>query len=162
MKTLKGFNGPGISNFRKDLSSIELKDQLSDPDSFMEVDYLMKHGIWIPDDEKLVYAIDDEANETNLFQIYDINTSELQKSFPNFCPRLEGASEGINSFSISPDGKFLVCGHADSSIQVYNLTTGKLISKMKGHQDSGSVVTVTPDSKYIISTCLANGIMVKD
>ena len=59
---------------------------------------------------------------------------------------LKGHSEGVNSVSYSPDGKYIVSGSGDSTIKVWDSRTGVLLYTLQGY-----IRSYSPDGKYIVS-----------
>ena len=57
----------------------------------------------------------------------------------------------ITSAAISPDGKYIVSGSRDSTIEVWNMEDGKLIRTLRGHEGDVTSVAISPDGKYIVS-----------
>ncbi|MBW4433613.1 MAG: caspase family protein [Pelatocladus maniniholoensis HA4357-MV3] len=62
--------------------------------------------------------------------------------------KIEGA---VTSLTFSPDGKYIVTGHQDKKVRLWNLR-GKLIcAPFQGHQSDVTSVAFSPDSKEIVS-----------
>ncbi len=62
--------------------------------------------------------------------------------------KIEGA---VTSLTFSPDGKYIVTGHQDKKVRLWNLR-GKLIClPFQGHQGNVTSVSFSPDSKEIVS-----------
>ena len=63
---------------------------------------------------------------------------------------------GVKSIAFTPDGKYLITGGGstidviDGSIRIWDINTGNVINQIKAH-DSDVFVTVTSDSRYMIS-----------
>ena len=56
----------------------------------------------------------------------------------------------ISSVAISSDNKYIVSGGEDSSVKIWDLSSGK-VKILKGHSASINAVAISNDNKYIIS-----------
>ncbi|BAY33549.1 protein kinase [Nostoc carneum NIES-2107] len=63
---------------------------------------------------------------------------------------LQTNDNGILSVAISPNGR-LLASNSDRTIQVWNLATGKQVSKLKGHSQRVNVVAISPNGKILVS-----------
>jgi len=61
---------------------------------------------------------------------------------------------GVTSVAISPDGTLVAAGSLDSVIRIWDVTSGALLERLRGHEDSVYSVAFTPDGKGIISGSL--------
>src|SRR5260221_6405613 len=50
----------------------------------------------------------------------------------------------VDSIAISPDGQTLVSGSGDLTTKVWNLSTGKLVRTLTGHNDGGASEAIAP------------------
>jgi WD40 repeat protein len=57
----------------------------------------------------------------------------------------------LNTVAISPDGKTLFSSIFESSISQWDLTTGKLVKTLSGHQDTIYSLALSPNGKYLAS-----------
>lgn len=57
----------------------------------------------------------------------------------------------LTSVAVSADGKLFAVGRADSTIQIYDVGTGKLISQVAGHEATINQVAFSPDGKLLAS-----------
>ena len=57
----------------------------------------------------------------------------------------------VQSVAISPDGTWAVSGSADRTIRIWDLVSGEIVRRLKGHTDDVNVVAITPDGKRIVS-----------
>ncbi len=64
---------------------------------------------------------------------------------------LEGHTDDVNSVVFSPDGKTLASGSDDSTIRLWNASTGEPIRTLRGHRSGVSSVAFSPDGKTIAS-----------
>ncbi|TBR57420.1 hypothetical protein B4U84_15530 [Westiellopsis prolifica IICB1] len=63
----------------------------------------------------------------------------------------KGHSDLVRSVAFSPDGKTLASGSYDSTIKIWNVTTGQEITTLKGHSNSVNSVAFSPDGKTLAS-----------
>jgi glucose repression regulatory protein TUP1 len=61
---------------------------------------------------------------------------------------------GVTSVAISPDGRLVAAGSLDTAVRIWDVQTGALIEKLRGHRDSVYSVAFTPDSKGLVSSSL--------
>ena len=71
-------------------------------------------------------------------------------------PRNEHVFQGhifmVNSVTFSPNGRHIVSGSADNTIQVWDAQTDSQVgSPLQGHTDSVSSVAFSPDGRHIVS-----------
>ncbi|WP_406511116.1 trypsin-like peptidase domain-containing protein [Streptomyces sp. NBC_00161] len=66
--------------------------------------------------------------------------------------RLPGHTKAVYSVAFSPNGATLATGSADSTVQLWDTTTGKTRTTLKGHTDEVNSVAFSPDG-----TTLATG-----
>jgi len=52
---------------------------------------------------------------------------------------------------MSRDGKVLVSGSSDETVQLWQLSTGKIIDILKGHNSAVYSVAISPDRKTVVS-----------
>jgi serine/threonine protein kinase len=64
---------------------------------------------------------------------------------------LKGHTSFVNCLALSPDGKTLVSGSADSSIRLWNFETGKPLQTLMGHTGYINAIAITPDGKTLVS-----------
>jgi hypothetical protein len=66
--------------------------------------------------------------------------------------RLTGHQDAVTSVAVTPDGRYVVSGSWDSTVRVWELTTGKEVRRLT---DDIYVVSlaVTPDGRYLVCGC---------
>ncbi|WP_438044913.1 TIR domain-containing protein [Sorangium sp. So ce128] len=64
---------------------------------------------------------------------------------------LHGHSESVNACAISPDGQRIVSASDDSTLRVWDLATGQLLSTLEGHSESVKACAISPDGQRIVS-----------
>jgi WD40 repeat protein len=111
---------------------------------------------WAPDGKHLALAIDGGA-----VVICDRAGLELRRFAavePN--PRLAKVATGgptpeahdrRAALAFTPDGKWIVSGGADTSVQVWEVATGKAIARFNGHESTVKQVAVAPDGRSAFS-----------
>ncbi|MDZ7960587.1 MAG: LuxR C-terminal-related transcriptional regulator [Aulosira sp. DedQUE10] len=65
---------------------------------------------------------------------------------------LEGHTNWIRSVAFSPDGEFLVSGSDDTTVRLWNTTTGQFLKKLEGHEQRVWSVAFSPDGKTVASS----------
>ncbi len=73
-----------------------------------------------------------------------------------------GHSDRATAVAWSPDGKYVVSGSLDKTVQVWSATTGKTRLIYRGHADAIVAVAWSPDGRYIASSSLDDTIQVWD
>ena len=66
----------------------------------------------------------------------------------------ETADSGVTSVAISPDGRLVAAGSLDNTVRIWDVATGQLIERLRGHKDSVYSVAFTPDGDGIVSGSL--------
>jgi WD40 repeat protein len=64
---------------------------------------------------------------------------------------LEGHTGSVFALAFSPDGKTLASGSKDTTVKLWDLTTGKNIATLQGHTDYVRSVAFSPDGKTLAS-----------
>ena len=64
----------------------------------------------------------------------------------------QGHSDLVGAVAWSPDGKHIVSGSNDKTVQVWNAADGSNVFTYKGHSESGDAVAWSPDGKRIASS----------
>ena len=65
---------------------------------------------------------------------------------------LQGYTDSVRSVAFSPDGRHIVSGSLNGTIQFWNAQTGGQMERpLQGHTDSVRSVAFSPDGRYIVS-----------
>lgn len=67
-----------------------------------------------------------------------------------------GHSESVLDMAFTSDGKYLVTGSADHSVQLWEVKTGRAIRKYLGHSGAVTSIAITPDDHLILSGSVDN------
>ena len=73
---------------------------------------------------------------------------------------LTGHSDEVASVAITPDGLTLVSGSDDSTIKIWQLSTGRELRTLTGHSDEVASVAITPDGQTLVSGSWDNTIKI--
>ncbi len=66
--------------------------------------------------------------------------------------RTLGYNHSIKSLALSPNGRFIVSGsNSDSSIKIWDTSTGTTLQTLNGHTDKVNAVAYSPDGHFIAS-----------
>jgi serine/threonine protein kinase len=99
--------------------------------------------VFSPDGQTLV-----SGDWNNDVRFWDVNTGKLKSSVRT--------TAGIFALAISPDGKLLASGgrnndHPENNLELWDLPTGKLRGRLKGHTDAVFSLAFSPDSSILAS-----------
>lgn len=61
---------------------------------------------------------------------------------------------GVTSVAISPDGRYVASGSLDCLVRIWDVQSGTLVERLKGHSNSVYSVVFTPDGKGVVSGSL--------
>jgi glucose repression regulatory protein TUP1 len=61
---------------------------------------------------------------------------------------------GVTSVAISPNGQLVAAGSLDTVVRIWDVGTGALVERLRGHRDSVYSVAFTPDGKGLVSGSL--------
>jgi hypothetical protein len=61
---------------------------------------------------------------------------------------------GVTSVAISPNGQLVAAGSLDNIVRIWDVATGSLVERLRGHRDSVYSVAFTPDGKGLVSGSL--------
>jgi WD40 repeat protein len=94
----------------------------------------------------------DGAGSSGMVRIWDTSTGKRRKlCVLSTYERLSQGENNAYALAFSPDGKYLATANADSSIQVFAVTTGKQVASYHGHRAGAFAVAFSPDGKYLAS-----------
>ncbi|MDW7973025.1 MAG: caspase family protein [Thermodesulfovibrio sp.] len=71
-------------------------------------------------------------------------SSEREKIF-------EGRNRGVTSIAFSPDGRYIASGSHDTTIKLWEVSSGKKMKTFKGHSSWITSVAFSPDGRYLAS-----------
>lgn len=91
--------------------------------------------------------------------IWNVETGKIDKQLfieepPRHTKPGDPHDAGVTSVAVSADGKFLVAGSLDHNVRIWDIATGKLLDKLKGHKDSVYSVAFIPGGKQILTGSL--------
>lgn len=66
----------------------------------------------------------------------------------------DNVDAGVTSVCISPDGRLVAAGSLDTVVRIWDVQSGQLVERLKGHRDSVYSVAFTPDGKGLVSGSL--------
>ncbi|XXT24586.1 TIR domain-containing protein [Sorangium sp. So ce429] len=75
---------------------------------------------------------------------------------------LHGHSDWVRSCAISPDGQRIISASHDSTLKVWDLATGRLLSTLEGHSDRVTACAISPDGQRIVSASSGRTLKVWD
>ncbi|KNZ76778.1 General transcriptional corepressor tupA [Termitomyces sp. J132] len=61
---------------------------------------------------------------------------------------------GVTSVAISPSGALVAAGSLDTIVRIWDVKTGALVERLRGHRDSVYSVAFTPDGRGLVSGSL--------
>ena len=61
---------------------------------------------------------------------------------------------GVTSVVISPNGQYVAAGSMDAVVRIWDVSTGQLVEKLRGHRNCVYSVAFTPDGKGLVSGSL--------
>ncbi|KAG8821289.1 general transcription repressor [Serendipita sp. 411] len=95
--------------------------------------------------------------ETGKSRILSIEGNSNPNDASGDTPMNEGSAAtdaGVTSVAISPDGRLVAAGSLDTVVRLWDVQTGNLLEKLKGHRDSVYSVAFTPDGRGLVSGSL--------
>jgi WD40 repeat protein len=116
---------------------------------------LIRDVTFTPDGRYLVSAANDK-----LIRVWDLETGKTVRTLRG---QIGAGHEGkIFAMALSPDGRWLAAGgfmanftgdnHEEiGTIRLYDFTSGKLITLLKGHTNVVSALAFSPDNRYLVS-----------
>jgi WD40 repeat protein len=94
-------------------------------------------------DEKKVVSINNYSDSPNSIKIWDNETAKILLT-------LTGHSEFVKVIEITPDGTIIISGSRDSSIKIWNLSTGKCLHTFIDDSPI-TAIAISPDGKKVIA-----------
>lgn len=93
-------------------------------------------------------------------RVWDITAAEGGPGAPGPLTRVLTIDEtldtdaGVTSVAISPDGRLVAAGSLDFAVRIWDVASGQLVERLRGHKDSVYSVAFTPDGKGLVSGSL--------
>ncbi|KAN0075185.1 hypothetical protein V8E54_007796 [Elaphomyces granulatus] len=75
----------------------------------------------------------------------------VEKNWSSLEQILTGHSDWVRSVAFSPDSKKVVSGSYDSTVRIWDITTGQADQTLTGHSDLVTSVAFSPDGKKVVS-----------
>ncbi|KDQ58592.1 hypothetical protein JAAARDRAFT_34415 [Jaapia argillacea MUCL 33604] len=69
-------------------------------------------------------------------------------------PNATATDAGVTSVVISPNGQLVAAGSLDAIVRIWDVNTGQLLKRLRGHQDSVYSVKFMPDGNELVSGSL--------
>jgi len=156
---VRRFNGCGAGIFSHsgrwllltdcdDGDSAVLRDVASNRElgRFKEDGLMDRPAVFSPDDRR-IFTVDQKSADEELpasVLIWDVATHRQ-------IGELTGHTAEIKSIAISPDGRHLLTGSADSTGRIWDLATKRELHQLRGHHDKVNSVSFSPDGKYALT-----------
>ncbi|PVH99085.1 WD40 repeat-like protein [Periconia macrospinosa] len=86
----------------------------------------------------------------------------VEKNWSACLQTLESHSRSVNSVAFSPDSTRLASGSVDSTIKIWDASSGQCIRMLKGHSSSVNSVAFSPDSTRLASGSVDSTVMIWD
>ena len=88
-------------------------------------------------------------------KLWDVNTGAVLTTFDDH-------TAGVNTLSLTVDGRYAVSGSWDNLLKVWSLETGNLTFTLKAHIEAISATGITEDRKYLVAASFDNSLTVWD
>jgi len=91
------------------------------------------------------------AGDDKVVRVWDLETGETVRTLRG---QIGAGDEGmIYAMALSPDERWLAVGGwmLNNEIRLYNFSTGKLVTLLKGHTNVVNGLAFSPDSRYLVS-----------
>jgi len=96
-------------------------------------------GSW----DGLVHVLAPDATEITRFTLID-----------------EDVYNAVNDIAISPDGKLVAAGSKDRTVSVFDIASGDLVARLRGHQGYVEGVTFSHDGKHLATTSVDTSVRI--
>jgi WD40 repeat protein len=77
---------------------------------------------------------------------YVLNLSERKRAL-----RFEKQDAGVTSLALAPDGRLVLSGDRDGGLLLWDLSSGQLVRRLKGHKDAVGSIAFSPNGRYAVS-----------
>lgn len=104
--------------------------------------------LFTPDGQTLCSWGSAAAANTESLKVWDLANGSQSISMSGF----DSGSIGEPKVSFSPDGQLLAGPHKENSVAIWDISTGKPLSIMRGHSDNVSQVAFSPDATILASS----------
>jgi Caspase domain/WD domain, G-beta repeat/Anaphase-promoting complex subunit 4 WD40 domain len=94
---------------------------------------------------KLVYTV----GADRMAKIWD--AARLEQQHPQATTIMQGHLKYVLAADMSLDEKVLVTGGADKAMNLWNVGSGRLVSRMQGHTSDVEAVVFSPNGKFVVS-----------
>jgi WD40 repeat protein len=104
-----------------------------------------------PDDRTLA-AVDVNTGEVVIWPASSrLNSLDAIGSTPPHSVRLQGAGDLVFALAFSPNSRYLALAGSDTSIYVWDLRLGELLTTLSGHFDLVNALAFNPDGRLLAS-----------
>ncbi len=108
---------------------------------FRELEDQIVRALAITPDGRWIIAGD---NSRDFLALLDGSNGQLVR-------KIEGLNRPADCLCLSPDGRFVLAGIADGTLQLWDLATGRRLRVFRGHTQGISSVSLSSDGKFALS-----------
>ena len=91
-------------------------------------------------------------------QVFDTETGTLKFTLESFvAPGKKRNKRAVALGEFSPDGRFIVTSHTDSTPRLWKANTGELVADLAPHSGTVYGVRFSPDSRFVATTVFYDG-----